>query len=497
MTALATLLWAAAAGLSWRRWRATLEVALEQARALEQGRTVFAAVPPSAEAAELVQGMNAAARRLEQGAAEQQARLLALQAEAHADPVTGLPNRRLLLGRIETATSGALLLLRIRPLDAVNARLGHAGTDALLRLLGAVLQNYPERVDGAFVGRLNGSDFALGLPVPGLARETAESLAAAVRASLATVGPEADVVIGGVDPLPPGPAPGRASAALARADAALARAETQGPFAIEVDAGLATLPIAGDHAWRERIRQALSDPRRCRLQEQPVLAADGSVMHVLCTLELSLGDASDPASNATHLGPHHLDTAIDWVPHAARARLLPLADGVALDLALRASAQDGQPRAVRLSPASLATPGFAGDVTQRLLDASRSSGRIALWLGVPERAALQAEPLGLVEAVAAWRRLGARVGLSQAGGPSDSLVRLAGLGLDHLRVASAYLAGVAGDADVQRFAAGLVAFAHGRGWMILAEGVDSPDDLRGLWSLGFDGAAGPAVSAAD
>ena len=39
----------------------------------------------------------------------------------------------------------------------------------------------------------------------------------------------------------------------------------------------------------------------------------------------------------------------------------------------------------------------------------------------------------------------------------------------------------------------VVALIHGLGLKALAEGVDDPVDLAALWSLGFDGATGPAV----
>ncbi|MGS0759098.1 hypothetical protein ACVBEH_32575, partial [Roseateles sp. GG27B] len=53
---------------------------------------------------------------------------------------------------------------------------------------------YPERVRGCVAGRLNGADFALWLPAPGVAAETAHALAEALRASLPAFGSGIQVV---------------------------------------------------------------------------------------------------------------------------------------------------------------------------------------------------------------------------------------------------------------------------------------------------------------
>ena len=76
----------------------------------------------------------------------------------------------------------------------MNRRIGHEATDRLLAALAQVLQSYPRHVQGALTGRLNGSDFALYLPASGMAEESARSLLQALRAALATVDREADLV---------------------------------------------------------------------------------------------------------------------------------------------------------------------------------------------------------------------------------------------------------------------------------------------------------------
>jgi GGDEF domain-containing protein len=119
---------------------------------------------------------------------EQARELEALRRQAHTDAVTGLPNRRNFVGRLAAAlgdsgTPGAgLLILRVLQLEGLNLRIGHDATDLLLAAVAEVLAAYPLRVPGAFAGRLNGTDFALYLPVSGVADETAGTLMRAQRA---------------------------------------------------------------------------------------------------------------------------------------------------------------------------------------------------------------------------------------------------------------------------------------------------------------------------
>ena len=49
---------------------------------------------------------------------------------------------------------------------------------------------------------------------------------------------------------------------------------------------------------------------------------------------------------------------------------------------------------------------------------------------------------------------------------------------------------------MRRHAEGLLTLLRGMGLGVYAEGVIRADDLQVLWALGFDGATGPAVTAA-
>ena len=63
-----------------------------------------------------------------------------------------------------------------------------------------------------------------------------------------------------------------------------------------------------------------------------------------------------------------------------------------------------------------------------------------------------------------------------------------------MRIDARYLADIANDADVRRHAEGLLTLLRGIGLGVYAEGVVYATDLQVLWTLGFDGAAGPGVT---
>jgi len=471
------------AAATLRAWQRPLLDAVAQARSLEEGRYVIAREPALPELRRLSQAMNSLVRRLQRQFIGQADEVERLKRQAQLDPVTGLPHRRPTLVMLDTAlstpTGSTLLLLRVRDVRAMNARLGHDGTNRLLAALAEVLQSYPARAPGAFAGRLNGCDFLLHLPRAGLAQETAQSLLAALQAALQRLDPAAGLIIGGVE----GAFGAAAAAWLAQADLALARAEAAGIFACQVQALQAQpdgLP-AGEIAWRIALHAALSGGR-VRLVEHPVVGADGRLWMKVCPLrvQLSAGGIFEPAQH--------------WLPLAARHRLTAALDLSALELALAANAADDTPRCVHVASESLAGvagAGFVGEVRRRLQAAPQAAAR--LWIEVPEDAAA-GDAAPLVEAATQWRRAGARVGLGHAGHALQRLPMLPQLGLDFITIDGRHLRGLHADESLRDVARSLATLVRPLDLRLMAAGIDDAADLQALWPLGFDAATGPAVA---
>ena len=464
------------------RIRAPLERTVRQAASLERGDYLTVPEPAVPELRDLARAMNSMVTRLKLVFEGQAAQVETLRRQANCDALTGLSNRTHFMGQLgavlqreDGAVEGGLVLLRVIDLGGLNRALGHAATDRLLGTVAQALQAYTARVTGCFVGRLNGADFALCLPVGGLAGETAQALADALRAVLPAFGKEAGVAAGAVEIQRGTPA----AQVMGAADLALARAEAAGPFSVEIagePGGL--LAGLGEGGWRRRLHAALVDGRML-LAQYPVRDRTGRVMHLECPLRLQI----DPQ------GPH--EPAARWLPLAVRARLTAALDERALALALEAIAADGRPRAVNLATASLADSGFAARLRAQLLAAPQAARSI--WLEIPEIAG--SEHFDLVgELGRQLRPTGARLGLEHAGERLGTMDRLFELGLDYVKLDAAVTLGVASDPARAGFVRGLVVLLHSLSLHVIAEGVGNEPDANALWQCGVDAQTGPWIS---
>jgi diguanylate cyclase (GGDEF)-like protein len=463
------------------RIRRPLDATVAQARALVDGQFVTVPEPRVPELRRLTRAMNAMVQRLRGTFAAQAEQVELLRRQANCDRLTGLSNRVHFLGQLAAAlqredgtAEGGLVLLRVRDLAGINRGLGHAATDHLIVTIAQALRPYPERVDGCFLGRLNGSDFALCLPVAGMAEETARTLVAGLRMVLPSIVPGASVSVGAIEV-------GRRmeiGQVMGAADAALARAESRGPYSVEAAAeGSDPLAMLGEGAWRARIGDAL-EHRRLRLVGFPLVDARGVLLHLECPLRVQL----EPE------GP--FEPAARWLPLALRSRLTVDLDERALSLALAQTALDGQPRGVNLSPASLADSGFAARLRALLLQDPDVARKI--WLEVAESAAVEQFDR-LRELGRQLRPTGVRLGLEHAGERLGSIPRLLDAGLDYIKLDASVVAGLGTDDHRRAFVRSTVTLVHGLSMQVFAEGVDDARDAQALFDCGIDGITGPFV----
>ena len=163
-----------------------------------------------------------------------------LSFEASHDPLTGLPNRRAFMERVDEAMTSsrerrerhAIGFLDLDRFKVVNDRLGHAAGDRLLcevsHLMARAVRN------GDVLARIGGDEFALLLSNCGLddARRVADKVRAAVEAyRIASNGTVLDVGVSiGLAPIEPGTS--SAADALDEADAACYQAKAAGRNAI-------------------------------------------------------------------------------------------------------------------------------------------------------------------------------------------------------------------------------------------------------------------------
>lgn len=460
-----------------------LGTVVAQAQAIGERRFISSEAPSTPEFAAVVSAMNTLSSRVRTMLEEESARLEDLRRAAQHDPVSGLLNREHFLAQVadmlESDTAprhGALVIVRLSHLIALNESLGRATADALLRTLADNLGHLLPQ-DGAWLlGRLNGTDFAILAP----ALEAPEPLAAALAERLAlSVGnrlPEA------YRALPVGIACYQRGDSLpqllAHADVALDRSEAQADTPPQIEhVNPAARPATDLAGWRGLIEQAL-DGGRFHLAQFPVVDRHRQILHL-----------------ETPVRMHHPTddielTAGDVLPWATRCGLLPRIDEVVVDQALALIVAQHTPVCINLSAESMCHAPTIHRIAEQL--AAQPAAARQLSIDLPEAAAFH----HAVEFRALCRRLkplGCRIGLEHVSAQVCRIGELHDVGLDYLKISAAVIRGIDRNPGNQTFLRGLATIAHTMGMQVIAEGVASTTEAEQLDALGFDGLTGPGI----
>ena len=426
---------------------------------------------------------------------------------ANQDPLTGLANRRVLVGELEAALSRGCVTLLAIDLDGfkqVNDRYGHAVADAVLVAVARRLE--AASPEGAVVARLGGDEFAVLMPSqtdgatrgPGAqAPEPPEPPAPAQREALAVslverltqpvdvdgqdvaVGASVGVADSGCafsDVVPSG----GAEELLRAADTAMYTAKQAGGGVRAYDPTLRSEALRLD-ALEEGLRTALHFGQGLTLVHQPIRSLhDGSLLGVESRLRF-----------------HH--QRLGQVP---TTELLALAEQRSLLVALEATVLDlvaeqrerwhGEgltvPRLwLNVSAAGLAEPAMV----DRLVALAAESGA-ALGVDVSERGLDKAGPTAL-EGMRRLTQAGVALAVDGFGAGRASLASLRGVPVEAVKLAPIFVAELPSDEESQRLVRGLVALARAMEVTVVAEGIERAEQLEAVQALGCDGASGHAL----
>ncbi|VVO43110.1 cyclic di-GMP receptor LapD [Pseudomonas fluorescens] len=467
-----------------RRQLKPLDYMVEQSHAI--ARREFLSLPDLPRTPELrrvVQAMNQMVEKLKALFQEQAERSEKLRAESYQDSLTGLANRRYfemqLNARVsnpEQASSGYLLLLRVKDLVGLNQRLGAQHTDQLLIAVGEQLSRecarYPETLN--LITRIRGGEFAV--LAPGLVREEALELAQSLDAALASLHATgatdvASVASIGLAPFVHGDSP---QAVLGLADQALAQAEGQGENWVRLDRNAAASIGDDHHAWHSLLDRAL-DQQRFKLYFQPVVASQDRqlVLHykVLSRLIDDQGQ-SIPAGR--------------FLPWLERFGWTARLDRLMVQQVLDQMADHQASLALNLSYATLADPQALNKIVEILRAHSNLGSRLTLEIGeeqLPEQAVLEALTRRL-------RELGFSLSLQHFGGRFSMIGNLARLGLAYLKIDGSYIRAIDRERDKRVFIEAIQRAAHSIDLPLIAERVETEGELLVLRELGVYGVQG-------
>jgi len=495
-SALGSLFWLLLCGLvsavlgGWllRTQLRPLDNMVQQAHAISRREFLtLPRVPRTPELKRVVLAMNQMVDKLKTLFAEEAARSEKLREEAYQDSLTGLANRRQFDIRLsnqlvinEQHPDGYLLLLRLNDLGGLNQRLGGQRTDALIAALGDQLKQLlklPGRSQW-LASRNRGGEFTL--LAPGLNGEDADRLASELSEALnslkQTGASDCDPVAHiGIAAFRPGE---QSEAVLSRADQALAQAQSRSDRCWERLDDFTTRPTQGLHDWRGWIDDALTQGK-LQLYFQPVAeCATGTLMQ-----HKVLARLLDPAGEAITAGRF-----LPWIERLGWATRFDLA---MLEHSLAHLTQHPQPLALSLSAATLRNE----QDKARLLDALNSRKDVAhlMTLEIDER---HLPPPAELEALSqAIREAGFNLGLQHFGGRFSLIGNLTHLGLAYLKIDGTYIRAIDQESDKRLFIEAIFRATNSIDLPLIAEMVETEEELAVLTELGIHGAMGRLIGA--
>ena len=426
---------------------------------------------------------------LQREVAEQRRLRHAAQRAALHDPLTGLPNRRLLVDRLQALSGSAdglaaLLLVDLDGFKHVNDFYGHSvGDGVLVEVAARLSESLPESVpldavdlpgdaETVVLVRLGGDEFAVlvaGRNSVERSVAVAEGLRAALEPPLLALEERTSLTasIG----IASGPA-ASAQALLHQADIAMYRAKRTG-------AGWTAYEPTVDAPARTRLRDVGQLQRALRRHElvlhyQPIVSRRpgrprGQLLEALVRWEHPERGLLPPR---------------DFLPLAGSTGLLQPLTGRVLEAALTdvaawtAGGHDVRV-SVNLGAETVGVPGLADDLVGRLGRHGLDPSSLCVELVESELLAGSAVPN-----LRALREAGITVAIDDFGTGWSSLSYLVDLPLDVLKLDRSFVRRLTSDDRMATMVAGLVDCAHGLGLEVVAEGVEERQQSRRLDELG-------------
>jgi diguanylate cyclase (GGDEF)-like protein len=414
---------------------------------------------------------------------------------AQTDPLTGLPNRALLLAALEQSLLDSwygeqrptVYFVDLDRFKNINDSLGHAAGDHVLRTIAErLLQACPER---AMVARLSGDEYVVLDPHGGsdeVATTLTDRLLDVFREPLALdVG---DVFVTASLGIATVSANTRTSAEdlLRHADTAMYRAK---------DAGRNCVAFYDD-SMHERVAQRLAletglyralARHELRLFHQPILDIESGEMIGFEALMRWQRDDGATISPAEFI-PVAEDTGTivpigSWALHEALGQLRTWIDEGVCPASATMS--------VNVSPRQLADdrfPAVVADALQRAGVAPR-----ALWLEITESVMIT-DPQVALESLQRLTDLGVRIALDDFGTGYSSLSLLQRFPLQRIKIDRAFVHGVADRESDRSLVRTIVAMGTSLGLDLVAEGVETVQQLQVLRDLGCRKAQGYLIS---
>jgi len=413
---------------------------------------------------------------------------------AQTDPLTGLPNRVLMLERISSYVhenwrpdrEPTLYFVDLDRFKNINDSLGHSAGDEVLRIVAERLVTAAP--SEAMVARLSGDEYVVLDPTTSSlasASSLAERLLAVFREPIALAQGDvfvtASIGVSSIDTMTAKP-----EDVLRHADTAMYRAK---------DAGRNTMAFY-DESMHERIAHRLSvetalyralDRQELRMFHQPILDIDtGDVVGFEALMRWQQGDGT-------------IVSPAEFIPIAEETgTIVPIGAWALLEslTQLRHWIDDGvcSPTAtmsVNVSPRQLADPSLPSIVSEALARSGVDAS--LLWVEITESVMISEPELALAS-LQKLKALGVRIALDDFGTGYSSLSLLQRFPLQRIKIDRAFVQGVADNPSDRALVRTIVAMGASLGLDMVAEGVESLHQMQVLHELGCRKAQGYLIS---
>jgi diguanylate cyclase (GGDEF)-like protein/PAS domain S-box-containing protein len=413
-----------------------------------------------------------------------------LEQLAHYDPLTHLPNRRLLSDRVDHAVQRAsrsddqhaLLFIDLDHFKRINDTIGHLSGDRLLTVIAERLLKCVRTSDT--VARLGGDEFAVLLEdiTPMDVERIADKILASLAAPVELEG--RDWYIGASIGISLTPRDGADMAALLKnADTAMYRAKADGRHCFRFfDEGMAeqaTLQVA-----RETALHLAVERKAFALHYQPQLdMATGEVVGVEALIRWRQGDK--------------MISPMEFIPLAEETgHIIPIGHWVLTTAcrdikSLHAEGFNDLKLAVNISAVELKQNDFIEQILMVLAESGFPPDRLELEI---TESTMMVDVTRVASVLDALSATGISLSIDDFGTGYSSLSYLKQLPVDLIKVDRSFVRDVPRDKDDCTIVRAIVTMTHALGLHVVAEGVETEEQLQFLRNEGCDISQGYLIS---
>ncbi len=420
-----------------------------------------------------------------------------LQRQATHDELTGLPNRTLFLRRVAEALDRSrtlrrgvtVLFLDFDGLKNVNDTVGHRFGDQLIVSVGKRLVTATRPSD--VVARLSGDEFAVlaeGVGDESLALEIAERLRASITGQHVihgvevTSGASVGVAIAPLTLLDEQSPADAALTLLVNADTAMYRAKQRGKGRSEMFSEAMRTQARDRLTLSSQLERALASGETAVVYQPIVSIHTGRIVGIEALLRWNhpqRGLITPPAFLEVAEETGAIGPIGDWVIGQAASTLRTLLDDNTLERSVAVH--------VNVSPRQLSDVGFVERTTNALAGAGVDMRQLVLEF--TESTALAGNP-AVTRSLNALSRLDVRLSIDDFGTGYSSLAHLRDFRAAQLKLDGTFIRNIGRENSDDPIVRSIVQLAHSLDMTVVAEWVQSAEQLQRLRLLGCDHAQG-------